>query len=342
MVISKLADGYVEAKYYGSRSGKKVCKITPHHMSAKWTGKRCADYFAQDNKGKPSANYCIGYDGDIWCSVPEDYRAYTSSNWENDSEAITIECANLKTDYPHTISDKTWNSLVNLCVDICERYGFRLNYTGNTDGNLTMHKWFANTDCPGEYLSSRFGQLQNEVNDILDKKYMLKIQDIADLDLYYEANKDVARALGKDNQRLWEHLINNGVKEGRLFSYVYDPKFYVQKYKDLQKAFGNDYTEILNHYLKYGAKEGRQAHIEFDAKYYLEHNKDLQKAKFNHTQATTHFVTKGIKEWRETSPTFNVKKYGEYKDLQNAFKDNCKSYYTHYLIFGKNENRKCT
>lgn len=342
MTISKLADGYIEAKYYGSRSNNKVCKITPHHMTAHWTGKRCAEYFTQANKGKPSANYCIGYDGDIWCSVPEEYRAYTSANFDNDSHAITIECANSSLNYPYPISEATWNSLVNLCVDICERYDFRLNYNGNPSGSLTMHRWFANTDCPGDYLAERFDELEKEVNSRLDQKNILKIQDIADLDLYYDVNKDVARAYGRDDQKLWEHLINFGVKEGRLFSYVYDPKYYAKINQDVQKAYGNDYTKILNHYLGAGAREGRQSSIEFDVKYYMEKNKDLQNAKFNYLQATKHFVTTGLKEWRETSPTFNVRKYREYKDLQNAFKDDCKKYYKHYLIFGQNEGRKAT
>jgi hypothetical protein len=39
--------------------------------------------------------------------------------------------------------------LVNLCVDICKRYGFRLNYTGNANGSLTEHRMFASTSCPG-------------------------------------------------------------------------------------------------------------------------------------------------------------------------------------------------
>jgi hypothetical protein len=30
-----------------------------------------------------------------------------------------------------------------------------------------MHKWYQDTDCPGKWLSQRFGQLANEVNAIL-------------------------------------------------------------------------------------------------------------------------------------------------------------------------------
>lgn len=343
MIISKLADGYIEAKYYSSRSNRKICKITPHHMSAHWTGKHCAEYFTEANKGKPSANYCIGYDGDIYCSVPEEYRANTSSSYENDSQAITIECANSSLKYPYPISEATWNSLVNLCVDICERYDFRLEYNGKPSGSLTMHKMFANTDCPGDYLAARFDELEQEVNRRLDEKNKLKLEDIVDFDLYADANHDVAKAYGRDTVKLLEHLKAFGIKEGRIFSYVYDPKFYAEKYKDVKKAYGNDYQKLLDHYLAFGIKEGRQASEEFDVKYYIDKNKDIQKAKYNNTQSTKHFLVYGVNEWRETSKNFNVKKYKDnYMDLQKAFGDKSKPYYKHYLIFGRQEKRKCT
>lgn len=146
-MISGLAQGFIPTRNYGSRDGKKICKITPHHMSAHWTAKRCAEFF-QNETTSASANYCIGYNGEIICSVEEENRAWTSSNRTNDGYAITIECANRKTSGDWPISDKTWNSLVELCVDICTRYGFRLEYDGTPNGSLTAHRMFAQTDCP--------------------------------------------------------------------------------------------------------------------------------------------------------------------------------------------------
>ena len=35
---------------------------------------------------------------------------------------------------------------------------------------MTVHRWFANKDCPGEYLYSRHGQIANEVNKLLGVK----------------------------------------------------------------------------------------------------------------------------------------------------------------------------
>lgn len=150
----------ITSQHSSGRGGCKVCKITPHYMAAKWTGERCADYFATSGR-EASSNYCIGYDGDIAMSVDENDRAWTSSSAWNDNRAITIECANLS---DSSLTDATWNALVNLCVDICTRYGFTLKYDGTKNGSLTEHRMFASTACPGAWLHSRMGKLASEVN----------------------------------------------------------------------------------------------------------------------------------------------------------------------------------
>ena len=54
---------------------------------------------------------------------------------------------------------------IDLCVDICKCNGIKkLNYTGNKSGNLTMHKWYWATACPGPYLSGKFPYIASEVN----------------------------------------------------------------------------------------------------------------------------------------------------------------------------------
>jgi hypothetical protein len=156
----------ITGNHSAGRGGNKVCKITPHYMAARWSGKQCADYFASTNR-QASSNYCIGVDGDIAMSVDEDDRAWTSSSGWNDRQAITIECGNVS-NATGEMTQATWNSLVNLCVDICRRYGFRLNYTGDRNGSLTEHRMFASTDCPGAWLHARMGQLASEVNAKLD------------------------------------------------------------------------------------------------------------------------------------------------------------------------------
>lgn len=147
----------------------KIDKITIHHMAGFMTAKGCADYFAATER-KVSSNYCIGTDGKISMSVEEKDRAWTSSNAENDHRAITIEVANSTGEPEWKISEKAMKSLVDLCVDICQRNNIeKLNFTGNKNGNLTMHKYFAATNCPGPYLSGKFSYIADEVNKRLEK-----------------------------------------------------------------------------------------------------------------------------------------------------------------------------
>ena len=50
-------------------------------------------------------------------------------------------------------------------MDICKRNKIaKLNFTGDKSGNLTMHKYFQATACPGEYLASKFPYIASEVN----------------------------------------------------------------------------------------------------------------------------------------------------------------------------------
>lgn len=170
------------SNYTKGRKGYKICKITPHHMSGVLSGSQCAKIF-QNSKRNASANYCIGVNGDIVCSVEEENRAWTSSSSWNDCQAITIEVSNNKMGGKWTVSNASWNSLVKLCVDICKRYNFKLKYDGTKNGSLTRHNMYANTDCPGPYLQSKFPELVKEVNKQLEnkeekknfKKYYIKV-----------------------------------------------------------------------------------------------------------------------------------------------------------------------
>lgn len=170
MSYSSLTSEYLPASssnYTQGRRGYSVCKITPHHMAGKLTAAQCANIFANPSR-QASANYGIGFDGEIACYVDEENRAWTSSSSSNDCQAITIEVSNDINCDPWTISEASWNSLVNLCVDICRRYGFRLDYNGTPSGSLTRHDMFANTNCPGPTLGARFNELADTVNSILD------------------------------------------------------------------------------------------------------------------------------------------------------------------------------
>ena len=148
---------------YSTRPGK-ISKITIHHMAGNLTVETCGNVFAPSSR-QASSNYGIGTDGRVGMYVEEKNRAWTSSNRANDEVAVTIEVANDGGAPNWHVSDKALAALIDLCVDICKRNGIaKLNWTGDASGNLTIHKFFAATNCPGPYLESKMAYIANEVN----------------------------------------------------------------------------------------------------------------------------------------------------------------------------------
>ncbi len=165
MSNSKLVD-YVKLSPYRSSPRKyKIDTITIHHMAGDLSVEACAEVFGTR---RASANYGIGSDGRVGMYVEESDRSWCSSSPENDHRAVTIEVANCSVGGNWPVSDKALRKLIDLCVDICRRNGIeRLNFTGDKSGNLTMHKWFAATACPGPYLEGKFPEIARQVNQRL-------------------------------------------------------------------------------------------------------------------------------------------------------------------------------
>ena len=142
----------------------KIDTITIHHMAGKLSVESCGKIFEESSR-QASSNYGIDSDGRVGLYVEEENRSWCTSNRANDQRAVTIEVANCDTGGEWPVSEKAYDKLIDLCVDICKRNGIpKLNYTGDASGNLTMHKWFANTLCPGPYLEKRFSDIAAQVN----------------------------------------------------------------------------------------------------------------------------------------------------------------------------------
>ena len=150
-----------------------LTRITPHCMVGQMTAKSCGALFAKSSR-EASSNYGIGKDGEIGLYVDESKRSWCTSSADNDNRAITIECAS-DVYAPYAMSSKVWASLINLCVDICQRYGKdTLLWLGDKNTSLkyqpkdnelvlTAHRWFAAKSCPGDWLYKRLGTLADEV-----------------------------------------------------------------------------------------------------------------------------------------------------------------------------------
>jgi hypothetical protein len=144
--------------------------ISIHCVVGQLSVETIGNVFAPSSAGC-SANYGIGADGRIGMYVEEKDRSWCTSSSANDNRAITIECASDKTS-PYAVNDKVYKTLINLLVDICQRNGIKaLKWQGNKaligqvdKQNMTVHRWFANKACPGDYLYNLHGQIAAEVN----------------------------------------------------------------------------------------------------------------------------------------------------------------------------------
>lgn len=169
---------------YESRNGKSIKYILIHCMAGNCSVETCGDIFASSSRGA-SSNYGIGSDGRMAMYVPECYRAWCTGGNKNihgitgadlDYEGVSIEVANDSGDPDWHISDAAYNSLVNLCADICQRNGISSlrweanpELVGDTDAqNIAVHRWFAAKSCPGDYIFDNIGHIADAVNDILD------------------------------------------------------------------------------------------------------------------------------------------------------------------------------
>ena len=165
-------------KYTGlspNHSGQRthsIDRITPHCVVGQLTAEGICACFPKGREA--SCNYAIGRDGKIALCVEEKNRSWCSSSAENDQRAVTIECASDST-APYAFNTAVYNALIELCVDICKRNGKNkllwlgdktktLNYAPKSgEMVLTVHRWFANKSCPGDWMYSRMGDLATTV-----------------------------------------------------------------------------------------------------------------------------------------------------------------------------------
>lgn len=150
-----------------------IDRITPHCVVGQLSCESICGCFTSPSR-EASCNYGIGADGRISLCVDEGDRSWCSSSGANDHRAVTIECAS-DTTAPYAMTDAVYASLIELCTDICKRNGKnKLLWLGDKNKTLayepgagemvlTVHRWFANKSCPGDWLYNRLGDLAAKV-----------------------------------------------------------------------------------------------------------------------------------------------------------------------------------
>ena len=193
--------------------------ITIHCVVGQWTAKQICDYFSQSHV-QASPNYGVGLDGSIGLCVPESDRSWCSggklsvlgnTGKMNDHRAITIETAS-DLQSPFAVTDAAYNALINLCTDICKRHGKKkllwfgdakktLSYTPKADEMvMTVHCWFANKSCPGDYLYARQGAIAKEVTRRLNEED----DDNMTQEKFNELMKNYLETLASEDPASWE------------------------------------------------------------------------------------------------------------------------------------------
>lgn len=156
-----------------SPRNKPIDRISIHCVVGQCSVETLGNIFKPTSR-QASSNYGVGTDGRIGMYCEEKDRSWCTSSGANDHRAVTIEVAS-DTTAPYAVNDKAYAAMLDLVTDICKRNGkTKLLWFGDKDKTLaytpaademvlTVHRWFANKSCPGDYLYNRHGEIAAEV-----------------------------------------------------------------------------------------------------------------------------------------------------------------------------------
>lgn len=154
----------ISCNFTKGRSGKTVQEITIHHTASKITLDGLHSFF-NNKRNKVSAHYGV-CDEDYMQFVSENDTAWTNGNWDANCRAITIEVSNNKTFPRYEISDKSFETLINLVYQIAKRHNLLPLVKGKS---LTWHRMYTKTQCPSDFLLAKIDTLIKEVNFLAEK-----------------------------------------------------------------------------------------------------------------------------------------------------------------------------
>jgi len=214
-----------------------ISKITIHHAAGVMTFDRLLDYVAHCNRDM-SANYVLRQ-GKLGLVVEEKYRAWTSSNAENDHRAVTIEVGNSSSGGQWPIAPEDLNMLIKWCADVCIRNNIpKLYYDGTKNGTLTLHEMFVATAC-----------LPVDRTEVLTPDGWVSLKDINIGDTIATAHIDdlqikFSKVLDKIPEKIQDtYVIRDfeGTSDHRVIYYNQTGKQYVEQYKELFDKKGSLY-----------------------------------------------------------------------------------------------------
>lgn len=133
-----------------SRNGEKQNKIeyiVVHYVgNANTSATANRNYFnnlAKTHSTSASSHYIIGLNGEIIRCIPDDEVAFHSGSYSMNRKSIGIE--DCHPDWNGKFTDDTYNALVELCADLCKKYGISIN-------NVIRHYDVTGKSCPKYYV----------------------------------------------------------------------------------------------------------------------------------------------------------------------------------------------
>lgn len=133
-----------------SRSGEKQKSI--QYIVIHWVGNANTsatanrNYFnnlAKTHTTSASSHYIIGLNGEIIRCIPDNEVAFHSGSYSMNRKSIGIE--DCHPDWNGKFTDNTYNALVELCADLCKKYGISIN-------NVIRHYDVTGKSCPKYYV----------------------------------------------------------------------------------------------------------------------------------------------------------------------------------------------
>lgn len=202
-MISRLASVEIISPNTSGIRTAEISKVIVHHMAGNLTVEGCGSIFASPSR-QASSNYGVGSDGRVGCYLPEEFHPWTTSSYWADDRGITIEVADYDTD-AWCPSPEAYAATVELCADICTRYGIEPTYTGDEDGSFVEHRMFSATSCPGPWWHDKIasGSFIQDVKNAMEGRFGIPMECILHPDecgtLFYVCGTDIV-PLGHPDQ----------------------------------------------------------------------------------------------------------------------------------------------
>ena len=148
-----------------SRSGEKQNKI--ENLVIHWVGNAGSSAMANRNyfenlqythKTYASSHYIVGLNGEIIRCIPDNEVAFHAGSYSMNRKSIGIE--DCHPDWEGKFNEETYNSLVELCAELCKKYEIPIN-------NVIRHYDVTGKNCPKYYVEHEeaWEQLKQDINN---------------------------------------------------------------------------------------------------------------------------------------------------------------------------------